>query len=124
MVTFNDSDGVVGFYRDGFDLDTRHTCVLSELLARKLLSGVRNEVIGRAQVGIDPTLSKCVPGVGCADILKPLAGLVSCAFVDYVKHRLSSDINVDDYRVIEIDVQSLQWTLSRRSCHGSPSASC
>jgi hypothetical protein len=108
MVTFNDSDGVVSLYRDGFDLDTRHTCVLSELLARKLLSGVRNELTGRAQVGMDPTLSKDVPGVGCADILKPLVGWVSCAFVDYVKYRLSSDINVDDYRVIEINVQSLQ----------------
>ena len=41
----------------------------------------------------------------CTDILKPLAGLVSGALVDDVKHRLSGDIeDVDDNRVIEVDV--------------------
>ena len=41
----------------------------------------------------------------CTDILKPLAGLVSGALVDDVKHRLSGDIeDVDDNRVIKVDV--------------------
>jgi hypothetical protein len=39
------------------------------------------------------------------DILKPLAGLISGALVDDVKHRLPGDIeDVDDNRVIEVDV--------------------
>ena len=45
--------------------------------------------------------------MGCTDILEPLAGLVSSAFVDDVEHRFAGDIeNIDDNRVIEIDVVS------------------
>jgi len=48
MVAFYDSDGVVSLYRDDFDLDTYYIRVLGEFLTRKLPSGVRNELIGRA----------------------------------------------------------------------------
>ncbi len=41
------------------------------------------------------------------DVLKPLAGLISSAFVDDVEHGFSVDIkDVDDYGVIEVDVVS------------------
>ena len=45
--------------------------------------------------------------MGYINILEPLAGLVSSAFVDDVEHRFAGDIeNIDDNRVIEIDVVS------------------
>jgi hypothetical protein len=48
MVAFYDSDGVVGLYGDDFDLNAYRIYLLGELLAYKLPSGVRNELIGRA----------------------------------------------------------------------------
>jgi hypothetical protein len=43
--------------------------------------------------------------VGSTDILKPLAGLISSAFVDYVEHRFPRYIeDINDNRVVEIDV--------------------
>ncbi len=48
IVAFYDSDGVIGLYRDDFDLNAHRVCLLGELLARKLPSGVHNELIGRA----------------------------------------------------------------------------
>jgi hypothetical protein len=43
----------------------------------------------------------------CNDILEPLASLVSSAFVDDMEHRFARNIeNVDDYRVVEIDIVS------------------
>ncbi len=48
MVILYDSDGVVSLYGDDFDLDTHCVRVLSEFLAYKLPSGVRNELIGWA----------------------------------------------------------------------------
>jgi hypothetical protein len=42
-----------------------------------------------------------------ADILQPLAGLVSCTFVNYVKHKLPRNIkDVDDNGVVEVNVVS------------------
>jgi hypothetical protein len=38
----------MGLYGDDFDFDAHGVYVLGKLLARKLLSGVRNELIGRA----------------------------------------------------------------------------
>jgi hypothetical protein len=54
--------------------------------------------------------------VGCIDILEPLAGLVSSAFVNNVEHKFARDIeNIDNNRVIEIDVVSqVELELSRR----------
>jgi hypothetical protein len=48
MVTFYDPDRVVSLYRDDFDLDAHYVRVLGEFLARKLPSGIRNELIGKA----------------------------------------------------------------------------
>jgi hypothetical protein len=43
----------------------------------------------------------------CTNILEPLAYLISGAFIDHVKDWLSGDVeNVDDYRVVEVDVVS------------------
>lgn len=45
--------------------------------------------------------------MGNADVLKPLAGLISCSFVDYVEYRFPRNIeDVDDNGIIEIDVVS------------------
>ena len=48
MIAFYDSDGVISLYRDDFDFDAYCVRVLGEFLTRKLPSGVRNELIGRA----------------------------------------------------------------------------
>jgi hypothetical protein len=48
MVAFYDSDGVVSFYGDNLNLGSYGICKLSELLASKLLSGIRYNLIGRA----------------------------------------------------------------------------
>jgi hypothetical protein len=51
-----------------------------------------------------------------ADILQPLAGLVSCTFVNYVKHRLPRNIeDVDDNGVVEVNVVS-QVELESAGC--------
>jgi hypothetical protein len=43
--------------------------------------------------------------VGYVNVLELLAGLVSSAFVDDVEHKFARNIeNIDDNRVIEIDV--------------------
>jgi hypothetical protein len=57
MVTLDDPDGVMSLYRHDFDLDIYSGCVLGEFLAGKLLTRVRNELIGRIQVSIDPILT-------------------------------------------------------------------
>jgi hypothetical protein len=45
--------------------------------------------------------------VDCTDVLEPLAGLVSSAFVDDMEHKFARDIeNVNDYRVVEINIVS------------------
>jgi hypothetical protein len=50
------------------------------------------------------------------DVLKPLTGLVSCTFVDYVEYKLPRNIeDVDDNGVIEIDVVS-QIELKSAGC--------
>jgi hypothetical protein len=38
----------VGLYGDDFDFDAHGFCMLGELLACELLSGVRNKLVGRA----------------------------------------------------------------------------
>jgi hypothetical protein len=48
VITFYDSNKVIGLYKDDFDFDTYIVYVLGELLARKLLSSVCNELIRRA----------------------------------------------------------------------------
>jgi hypothetical protein len=48
VVAFYDSNRVVGLYKDDFDFDTHAVYVLGELLARKLLSSICNELIRRA----------------------------------------------------------------------------
>jgi hypothetical protein len=48
MVAFYDSDGIVSFYGDDFDLGSHGIRKLSELLASELLSGVCYDLIGRA----------------------------------------------------------------------------
>jgi hypothetical protein len=51
-----------------------------------------------------------------ADILQLLAGLVSCTFVNYVKHKLPRNIeDVDDNRVVEVNVVS-QVELESAGC--------
>ena len=41
----------------------------------------------------------------CTDILEPLAGLISSAFVNNVEYRFAGDIeNINNNRVIEIDI--------------------
>ena len=89
MVALYDSDGVVGLYRDDFDLYTHRTRVLGEFLAGELFSGICNDLIGRAQVGIDLALLEGIPGMCCTNILEPLAGLITSAFVDDVEDGLS-----------------------------------
>jgi hypothetical protein len=50
------------------------------------------------------------------NVLKPLTGLVSCTFIDYVKHKLPYNIkDVNDNGVIEIDVVS-QIELKSAGC--------
>jgi hypothetical protein len=45
--------------------------------------------------------------VDCTDVLKLLASLVSSAFINDVEYRFAKDIeNVDNYRVVEIDIIS------------------
>jgi hypothetical protein len=48
MVALDNPDRVISLYRHDFDLDTHYSCVLDKFLAGKLLSRVRNELIGRA----------------------------------------------------------------------------
>jgi hypothetical protein len=45
--------------------------------------------------------------VDCIDVLKPLTSLISSAFINDMKHKFAKDIeNVDDYKVIEINIIS------------------
>jgi hypothetical protein len=43
--------------------------------------------------------------VYCIDILEPLAGLISSAFIDYMEYKFPYYIkDIDDNRVIKIDI--------------------
>ena len=90
--------------------------MLGELLASKLLSGIYNNLIWRAQVGINPAHLKSIPSMLCTDILEPSASLISSSFVDNVQNRLPVNIeDIDNNGVVEIDIVSqVELELTRR----------
>jgi len=58
--------------------------VLSKFLAYKVLPGVIDNIVRRAEVRVNLTESKYILGVLCGYVLQLVRGLESSGFVDYI----------------------------------------
>ena len=58
--------------------------MLSKFLAYKVLPGVMDNMVRRAEVHVNPAESKHIPGVLCGYVLQPAGGLELSGFVNYM----------------------------------------